>query len=65
METCKTCRWWGPLDEPLGECRCPLIGESALSCNPGRTDVLNYPYDEGGVIETGPDFGCVHHERAT
>ena len=29
---------------------------------PEAPDALRYEYDEGGCIQTGPDFGCVHHE---
>ena len=69
METCKTCLWWeGRGKETVSKrrgCVHPKIGESHAISSAGNwdaTDVLEYPYDEGGQIATGPDFGCIHHQ---
>ena len=29
----------------------------------GRSEMLIYPYHEGGYFETGQNFGCVHFEQ--
>lgn len=66
---CKTCKWWQQDKKHSGpdECRvcdCPKVGERSWLAKHGtksELDILTYPYDEGGWILPGPDFGCVHH----
>ena len=61
METCKTCRWWHETDYGTGSCQPEpnfwaeeynedVIPDGARSC----CDHVN--------PETGPNFGCIHHE---
>jgi hypothetical protein len=65
MATCKTCAHWteeAPYDQPEREvvrrCSCIKLQEGLYDLD---RDSLCYPYTEGGVFYTGPDFGCVHH----
>lgn len=71
---CKTCFFW---DEErrdrsvrqfdregiLRICGHPKLSD--LGFVSGHSDSLAYEYDEGGLILTGPEFGCVHHEERT
>lgn len=71
LGTCKTCRWWGGKelwrDTVLQPCTNPKLG-----CNEGDNyrdgKMVPAAHDEAGCsyvqseIETGPDFGCIHHE---
>jgi hypothetical protein len=74
METCKTCRWWQQRRrDDVGsiygsgdhQCVCPKI----VSPGDGLPDADGAELcDASGyfaAILPGPDFGCVHHERAT
>lgn len=64
---CKDCDCWGPnvaWGEPRGTetmriCNSDKLGES-MDVPSDTIDGLQYQYDEGGVIQTGPEFGCVH-----
>ena len=62
MNTCKDCKWWEDYNcrnfEKLGGAVGPVSEE---------TDSLTVyvdPYGPAGnaEFETGPDFGCIHHE---
>ncbi len=68
MNTCKTCRWWN------GEQGVAIYSENGKSCDNPKLNPAQYssrPVDgaEGIAmsddthIETGPDFGCIHHEE--
>lgn len=63
MNTCDTCKWWihhgyvSLIGNNHRVCENPKIQES----NTGD-DEMGYPYDEGGYMSTGPNFGCIHHE---
>ena len=73
MGTCKDCQFWGESDS-LGlqvgnldnlhnthrQCMCDKLGECG-EVEKG-SDTLVYQYNEGGGIDTGPDFGCVHFQ---
>ena len=63
---CKNCRWWSEKDSagytptgPFRECTSPKLGDRDSVPRDGE-DLLRYQYGEGGGIETGPEFGCVH-----
>jgi hypothetical protein len=57
---CRTCKWWKSEIESEGECWHPKVESNGW---PRRSlDGAWYSYDEGGCIETGPEFGCVHWE---
>lgn len=71
MNTCKTCIHWvaSHLNEAewMKECRSPKLMESGDQYRNGfenARDVLIYSYSEGGYFNTGPDFGCVHHQTS-
>lgn len=76
METCKTCKNWKPkngnfqmADQRRNEGEGGLCSSDKLCENWGPTsyqpDALVYPYSEGAeAFWTGPDFGCVHHQKA-
>lgn len=55
--TCKRCRYWSRFEVPanLGACACLKVGDEAMS-----TDMLTC---DGEIVETGPDFGCIHFEE--
>lgn len=59
--TCKTCSFWGSHNGPAWlknqrECHNhDAVGSSDAD------DGLNLDYHHG-LIFTGPDFGCIHHE---
>ncbi len=65
-KVCKTCKWWGS-EHPREYydmshnnhlvCECPRNYEAysdSGACGVG--------FPEPNQIDTGPDFGCVHHE---
>lgn len=60
---CRTCKWWsGPVVEDEfnhGPARCTHVKLSY----PGGA-IADGAVDVGGYdgIETGPEFGCIHHE---
>lgn len=69
---CKDCKWWSADDaasrsfacEPIGVmriCEHPKLGDPSTVTN--DADALRYEHDEGGMIETGPEFGCIHFEE--
>ena len=70
MGRCKTCTWrkqrgrssvwWCENHDKLGETTLAKYGR-----DDGADDCLTYPYDEGGGLEAGDNFGCVHHRKAT
>ena len=66
MKTCKTCKWWGSYHiEGIGQCTAVVEYDMWTPSGEGRKIVPAYfgvSSDEGAVVETGPDFGCVHHE---
>lgn len=43
-----------------GYCRSEKLSEDYGSCIGDRSDMLVYPYMEGGRFWVGPKFGCVH-----
>lgn len=62
---CKTCRFWRGckgLVSGVGACDHPTTGEDMDRPKEGPDDRLTYPYEEGGAILTGPDFGCVKYQ---
>ncbi len=64
MNTCDTCKFWGwQEDRKLNRKRCEnsSLGDDRDAM---RDDGLLAQglYEDGAVIETGPKFGCVHHE---
>lgn len=65
MNRCATCKHWQawPYGRDArgaagGLCRSAKIGEDGDVRY--DADALVYPYQEGGEIWTGPEFGCVH-----
>lgn len=60
MKTCESCKYWSDCQYdfqiPHRACLNPKLAESNK-----KNDELGYPYDEGGCITTGKDFGCIHH----
>ena len=72
MNTCDTCKHWGPNrgDQSrkielriMGACYSPNVnadGISAVADNPSFA-CLDCPSDPGKLV-TGPKFGCIHHE---
>ena len=69
MGRCKTCAWREQSDTP-GQWWCgntDRLGETTLAKfgrDNGTDDCLTCPYD-GGPMEVGDNFGCVHHKEAT
>lgn len=72
MGTCSTCRWWGHgkenivwKDETVARaCGCPKlidINELGYVAVTGSGFGLDYPVCD---LITGPNFGCVHWEKA-
>ncbi len=68
MNTCKTCNWWVDTEEWQlklhyfqGRCNHVTVNEEAL--NAMRSCCVTDTSDESGLIYTGPDFGCIHHEE--
>ena len=65
--TCKTCKWWGDEDNFNGDRSCSNTAFCEDDSNRGhdraRTDQCVYCYSEGGGMDTGPDFGCIHHKE--
>lgn len=62
MNTCETCKWWRPPDE--FEIR---NGRVQGYCGHEKFDDDNaedgvYGGENGCLVHTGPDFGCIHHE---
>jgi hypothetical protein len=63
MNTCDTCKhWaresaWGGDFRGIGICDHPKLTEGVPD-----EDGLAYQYTEGGAIQTGPKFGCIHWE---
>ncbi len=73
MKTCDTCQHWREGAEWPGVSNMPLPGYHACMCpkvmdgTPQTDDgayVQNGDYASSGAqFETGPKFGCIHHER--
>lgn len=64
MNTCDTCKWWDievrqswPITKNR-ECLNPKLDAKSDETE----DVLAQGYDAVNKPETGPKFGCVHHE---
>ena len=63
MNRCETCKFWQPhefAESPMRVCQSSKVVETGPW--DGEDDSLVYSYDEGGYFQTGPKFGCVHHE---
>lgn len=67
MNTCATCKWWrGPVPDAK---RVFVRGEwHTYRQAPCHSEKMNTSDDDGagsddsyGQIETGPEFGCIHH----
>lgn len=62
-KTCFYCAWWGEKSEDPGfrmcgspKCRNDYLADKdSFGCRNGEP--MN-----GGVVTTGPDFGCIHYE---
>ena len=67
MDTCKTCKWWKPCDTFWAVLR--GRGDCEYRCYEDPFPDLAWPYDYGdrdivsARLSTGPDFGCIHHEK--
>lgn len=65
MGTCKTCKWWNPNN--WGNANTHKLCGHPKNVNSNNTKV--FPEDGTVVVgyqwETGPDFGCIHHEEAS
>ena len=70
MDRCKTCKHWAPCTSAVhwendkkagGICMSDKITEDYGQGH--GADMMVYSYIEGGEFWTGPDFGCVHHQR--
>lgn len=53
--TCKDCKWWGR--DEYHYCENPNIGVKGKFNND-----CAWSEDPFCSIQTGPDFGCIHHE---
>lgn len=74
MQTCKTCKWWCGQDINEGWGGPPVIIGVCQNTNSIRTpmqfgsDMRTPSSAQGisagpmGVLPTGPNFGCIHHE---
>jgi hypothetical protein len=70
MNTCDTCKHWGPNrgihsvhQVIMGACYSPAIDDNSISDvadNPAFA-CLDTPGEPGKLV-TGPKFGCIHHE---
>jgi hypothetical protein len=61
--TCKTCRWWDRRWEKAPTGYCDLLNFENVPTASGL-EVLVTVADDHNLdwnIQTGPDFGCVHH----
>ena len=70
MDRCKTCKHWAPCTSAAhgendkkagGICSSDKIVEDYGQGH--GADTMVYSYSEGGEFWTGPEFGCVHHQR--
>ena len=65
--TCKTCRWWGDSKPyPFGRCHhkhLEVADHTAFVPIPSHSGLLVRADGHDHGIYTGPDFGCIHHER--
>ena len=63
MNTCKTCKWWGRAWE--GCCDFIDTTHANQAAEVGkRFEIAVSADDDSGLqtyLQTGPDFGCVHH----
>jgi len=74
-KTCKTCKHWKPcvIYDRFANWNTKEDGRAGGTCKSDKliedggrghdADMLVYAYNEGGSFWTGPDFGCVHHQR--
>lgn len=75
MDHCKTCKDWKPCatDNLFANLNIKEDKRAGGTCKSDKltedwgqghdADMLVYTYSEGGSFWTGPDFGCVHHQR--
>ena len=68
MSTCKSCKWWRRGDfgvsEVIGSCDSPKFVVNGRMDGVDFRDGLSVCDMEGlACFETGPDFGCIHHEE--
>lgn len=68
MQRCKTCKHWGVepfyADRRLKGCTAPGIVRGYVEPEDVPDNGAGVEDDEGWAIETGPEFGCVLHEKA-
>ena len=66
MNTCDTCKWWGERQEKGGGtavwCEMRFCRHPKLDSNEDLDGADVSSIDGYGDIETGPKFGCIHHE---
>ena len=60
-KTCKTCKWW------IDKKDCSYIYQYSLHKEQNRINITfsfldNKTHGIETFLETGPDFGCIHHE---
>lgn len=57
---CKDCKW----RDEVECCTHEKISEAKFGVGVDCEDSLIYPCNEGGFFWVGPEFGCVHGEKA-
>ena len=68
MQTCKTCIHWKEIDEEINKIKGGICNNTSKiterwNGKEYQKDSLVYPYTESGDFWTGPEFGCVHHNK--
>jgi len=59
LKTCDTCKWWSDIELYGGVRNCT---SKKLNQGGGDDELSAVGYDVYS-IETGPKFGCIHHEE--
>ena len=66
IHTCKTCFWWDKYqpERNRGQCMTPAI-ETGWTKTPIESNHAIVLSRELSVLNTGPNFGCVHYIEKT
>lgn len=70
MKNCKTCKWWGNVDEDFDHGQLAGGDEHKPCGNKYISDSYSSDLTTGSIhglnsnepVSTGPYFGCTHHE---
>lgn len=57
---CKTCKHYDPRSYGnIGNCLCKKLNDDGVKTR--DSDECIYCYSEGGAMNVGENFGCIHH----